>query len=138
MWRERMVWTCAVVWWTRSRAGFGHGRRRLGFRLRRRPDSFGDRLASAHLASAHLASAMAREWREAGSLDPGRQGKPARSTLDAREGFIPGLVEDGGDIALYEMAAKLAGERGVRVLPGEGLALFLQARTDGVVAEPAL
>lgn len=58
-----------------------------------------------------------RQWREAGSLDPGRQGKPSRSKLDEHEAFILGLVEDSRDIALHEIAAKLAAERGVRTCP---------------------
>ena len=58
-----------------------------------------------------------RQWREAGSLDPGRQGKPSRSKLDKHEAFILGLVEDRRDIALHEIAAKLAAERGVRTCP---------------------
>ncbi|MGK2742569.1 IS630 transposase-related protein [Tepidicaulis sp. LMO-SS28] len=55
-----------------------------------------------------------RHWRETGSLDPGRQGKPSGSKLDEHEAFILGLVEDNKDIALHEIAAKLAVERGVR------------------------
>ncbi|NIJ43560.1 transposase [Parvibaculum indicum] len=55
-----------------------------------------------------------RHWRETGSLDPGRQGKPSGSKLDEHEAFILGLVEDNKDIALHEIAAKLAAERGVR------------------------
>jgi transposase len=38
-------------------------------------------------------------WRETGSLEPGRQGKPARSKLDAHEAFILDLVDGQKDMA---------------------------------------
>jgi transposase len=53
-----------------------------------------------------------RQWREEGSLEPGPLGKPAGSKLDAHEAFILDLVETQKDIALYEIAERLA-ERGV-------------------------
>lgn len=53
-----------------------------------------------------------RQWREEGSLEPGPLGKPPGSKLDAHEAFILDLVEEQKDIALYEIAEKLA-ERGV-------------------------
>jgi len=56
-----------------------------------------------------------RQWREVGSLDPGRQGKPSRSKLDAYEAFILGLVEETPDIALHEIAERLASAFGVSV-----------------------
>jgi transposase len=58
-----------------------------------------------------------RRWRETGSLSPAPQGQPPGSKLDTHEGFILGLVEADKDIALHEIAAKLAAERGVRTCP---------------------
>lgn len=58
-----------------------------------------------------------RQWRETGSLEPGRQGQPPGSKLDEHESFIFGLVEADKDIALHEIAAKLASERGLRTCP---------------------
>lgn len=58
-----------------------------------------------------------RRWREGGLIEPGRQGKPARSKLDEHEAFILGLVEDNKDIALHEIAEKLVVERSVRTCP---------------------
>lgn len=55
-----------------------------------------------------------REWRSRGRLEPGRQGKPKLSKLDAHEAFILALVEtDERDITLAEIAERLA-ERGVK------------------------
>jgi transposase len=58
-----------------------------------------------------------RRWRETGSLEPGRQGKPARSKLDAHEAFILDLVDGQKDIALHEIAEKLAREQGLQTCP---------------------
>lgn len=58
-----------------------------------------------------------RRWRETGSLEPGRQGKPARSKLDAHEVFILDLVDGQKDIALHEIAARLAREQGLKTCP---------------------
>ena len=56
-----------------------------------------------------------RAWRSNGRLEPGRQGKPKRSKLDAHEAFILGLVEtDDRDITLAEIAECLESERGVK------------------------
>jgi len=56
-----------------------------------------------------------REWRSRGRLEPGRQGKPKLSKLDAHEAFILALVEtDERDITLAEIAERLAAERGVK------------------------
>jgi len=55
-----------------------------------------------------------RAWRSNGSLEPGRQGKPKVSKLDAHEAFILALIDtDERDITLAEIAAQLAVERGV-------------------------
>ncbi len=54
-----------------------------------------------------------RQWREEGSLEPGRQGKPKRSKLDSHEAFILELIEERKDIALHEIAETLTAERGV-------------------------
>ena len=58
-----------------------------------------------------------RRWREKGSLEPDPQGKPRGSKLDAHERFIFDLVAANKDIALYEIADKLAVERGVQTCP---------------------
>lgn len=58
-----------------------------------------------------------RQWRWTGDLRPGRQGQPKRSKLDAHEAFILELVADNKDIALHEIAERLAEERGLRVAP---------------------
>jgi transposase len=58
-----------------------------------------------------------RQWRATGDLRPGRQGQPSRSKLDAHESFILALVVDRKDIALHEIAERLAVERGVRAVP---------------------
>ncbi len=56
-----------------------------------------------------------RDWRSSGSLEPGRQGKPKVSKLDAHETFILALVEtDERDITLAEIAEHLAARRGVK------------------------
>jgi len=56
-----------------------------------------------------------RAWRSNGSLEPGRQGKPRISKLDAHEAFILALVDtDDRDITLAEIAACLESERGVK------------------------
>ncbi|MFQ5535560.1 MAG: hypothetical protein ACE5EM_12155 [Sphingomonadales bacterium] len=58
-----------------------------------------------------------RQWRATGDLRPGRQGQPGGSKLDAYEGFILGLVAVKKDIALQEIADRLAEEHGVRAAP---------------------
>ena len=58
-----------------------------------------------------------RLWRATGSAKPGKQGQPSRSKLDAYEADIAGMAEDNKDIALYEIADRLAQEHGVRVAP---------------------
>ena len=55
-----------------------------------------------------------RQWRETGSLEPARQGQPPGSKLDPHEAFILALVEEEKDIALHEIAERLASERDVR------------------------
>lgn len=58
-----------------------------------------------------------RQWRLTGDARPGRQGQPKRSKLDAHEAFILELVADNKDIALHEIAERLAEERELRVAP---------------------
>lgn len=58
-----------------------------------------------------------RQWRETGTIEPARQGHPPGSKLDAHEAFILGLVEETKDIALTEIAGRLAAEHDVRVCP---------------------
>ncbi len=62
------------------------------------------------------AGAWHRAWRATGSLEPGRQGHPRGSKLDAHEAFILALVETPDrDITLAEIADALEAEHGVRV-----------------------
>ena len=65
-----------------------------------------------------------RAWRASGSLEPGRQGAPQGSKLDAHEAFILELVEAQRDITLAEIAARLEAERGVRSCVGTVHAFF--------------
>lgn len=58
-----------------------------------------------------------RQWRSTGDLRPGRQGQPSRSKLDAHEAFILDLVAEHKDIALHEIAERLATEHGIRAAP---------------------
>ena len=58
-----------------------------------------------------------RQWRATGDLRPGRQGQPKRSKLDVHEAFILDLVADNKDIALHEIAERLAEVHGLRVAP---------------------
>ena len=58
-----------------------------------------------------------RLWRRTGDVQPGRQGQPKRSKLDPHEAFILGLVEETRDIALAEIAERLAAARGVSACP---------------------
>jgi len=82
------------VWLRRLTAACRLGVRRAGFLSRPRRPSTG-------------------QWRETGSLNPAPQGQPPGSKLDDHEAFILALVEEEKDIALYEIAEKLAAERGV-------------------------
>jgi transposase len=63
------------------------------------------------------AGAWHRLWRRTGNVEPGRQGQPRISKLDAHEAFILSLVEQAKDIALAEIAARLDAERGVSACP---------------------
>ncbi len=58
-----------------------------------------------------------RLWRATGSAQAGKQGKPRRSKLDAYETQILAMVEETRDIALYEIADRLAQDHGVRAAP---------------------
>lgn len=58
-----------------------------------------------------------RLWRKTGSASPGKQGHPVGSKLDAYEAEILAMVEENRDIALYEIAERLAGEHAVRAAP---------------------
>ena len=97
--------------------------RAYGIDLRRRVVGAIDGGLSARGAAARFSVGIStaikwhRRWREEGSLEPGRQGKPKRSKLDEHETFILCLVEERRDIALHEIAEKLAQERGVRTCP---------------------
>jgi transposase len=63
------------------------------------------------------AGAWHRLWRRTGDVQPGRQGKPKGSKLDAHEEFVLGLVESQKDISLEEIAARLREDCGVLVCP---------------------
>lgn len=97
--------------------------RAYGLDLRRRVVEAIDGGLSARRAAAQFSVGVStainwhRQWREEGSIEPGRQGKPRRSKLDAYEAFILGLVDEKHDIALHEIAEKLAAERGVQTCP---------------------
>jgi len=58
---------------------------------------------------------------------PGKQGQPRGSKLDAYEGSILAMVEAAPDIALHEIAERLAREHGVRVVPST-VWLFFEKR----------
>jgi len=97
--------------------------RAYGLDLRRRVVEAIDGGLSARGAAARFSVGVStainwhRQWREEGSVEPGRQGKPKRSKLDDHEAFILDLVEAEKDIALYEIAERLDAERGVRTCP---------------------
>jgi transposase len=63
------------------------------------------------------AGAWHRLWRRTGDVQPGRQGKPKGSKLDAHEKFVLGLMENKKDISLEEIAERLAEERDVSACP---------------------
>ena len=94
-----------------------------GLDLRRRVIEAIDGGMSARGAAARYSVAAStainwhRRWREDGSLEPFRQGQPKGSKLDEHETFILDLVAADKDIALHEIADKLATERGVRTCP---------------------
>jgi transposase len=54
-----------------------------------------------------------RLWRKNGSAKPGKQGKPSISKLDPFEAEILTMVEEHKDIALHEIAERLADKHGV-------------------------
>ncbi len=94
--------------------------RAFGIDLRRRVVEAIDGGMSARGAAARFSVGITtainwhRQWREEGSLDPGRQGKPRGSKLDVHEDFILGLIEERKDIACHEIAETLAAAQGVR------------------------
>jgi transposase len=55
-----------------------------------------------------------RLWRSTGSARPGKQGQPRHSKLDAYEAQILAMVAANKDIALYEIADRLAAQYGVQ------------------------
>lgn len=95
--------------------------RAYGLDLRRRVIEAIDEGMSARAAAARFsigvstAIAWHRQWRDHGTVEPGRQGKPSRSRLDAHEAFIVALIENQADIALHEITERLAHARGLRV-----------------------
>ena len=97
--------------------------RPYGFELRRRVVDAIDEGMSARAAAARFSVAPSsaikwhQQWRARGSLEPARQGQPPGSKLDAHEAFILALVSADKDIALHEIAERLAMDRGVRACP---------------------
>ena len=95
--------------------------RAYGLDLRRRVIEAIDSGMSARKAAGRFAVGVATaiswhwRWREQGSLEPGRQGKPSRSRLEPHEDFIVALMQEQPDIALHEMVDRLAEVRGLRV-----------------------
>lgn len=63
------------------------------------------------------AGAWHRLWRSSGDVKPGRLGNPGGSKLDPHKDFILGLIAAQKDIALHEIAHKLADAHGLRVQP---------------------
>lgn len=63
------------------------------------------------------AGAWHRCWRKTGDTKPGRLGNPGGSKLDAHEAFILGLIGAQKDIALHEIAERLAKAHGLAVQP---------------------
>jgi transposase len=68
-----------------------------------------------------------RRYRQTGEKTARKQGQPSRSKLDPHEVFILDLIEATPDITLAEIAERLAGEHGVRVVPST-VWLFLARR----------
>jgi len=95
--------------------------RAYGLDLRRRVIEAIDEGMSARAAAARFsigvstAIAWHRQWRDQGTVEPGRQGKPSRSRLDPHEAFIVELIENQADIALHEITERLAQARGLQV-----------------------
>lgn len=58
-----------------------------------------------------------RLWRRTGSARHGKIGHPVGSKLDAYENEILAMVERNRDIALHEIADRLAAEHGVEAAP---------------------
>ena len=69
--------------------------------------------------SVAVAGEWYRRWRDHGETGPRRQGQPPGSKLDAHEDFILDLVVEAPDIALYEIAERLADDRGVSACPAK-------------------
>jgi transposase len=63
------------------------------------------------------AGAWYRRWRRTGDVRPDPQGRPRRSKLDPHAAFILDLVARTKDIALAEIAERLATARGVSACP---------------------
>ena len=63
------------------------------------------------------AGAWHRCWRKSGETKPGRLGNPGGSKLDPYEDFILGLIASQKDIALHEIAERLAQAHGLTVQP---------------------
>src|SRR5271170_3042606 len=90
--------------------------------LRERVMAAIDEGMSTHQAAARFsigiatAGTWARLKRSKGEVTPARQGKPKGSVLDAHADFIFGLIKELPDITLEEIAERLAGARGLKVV----------------------
>ena len=81
-------------------------------------NGFSHRQAAARFSVAvSTAGNWHRLWRKTRSVRPGKQGHPVRSKLDAYEAEILAMVEENKDIALYEIADRLAVEHGMYAAP---------------------
>ena len=107
--------------------------RAYGEDLRRRVIEVIDGGLSARQAANRFAIGVAtairwhRIWREQGTMNPGKQGKPRRSKLDPHEAFILDLIKTKKDIALHEIAALLKAEHDIKVC-APTIWYFLSAR----------
>lgn len=107
--------------------------RAYGLDLRRRVIEAIDGGMSARAAAARFSVGITtainwhRQWREEGTLSPGRQGKPKGSKLDAHEDFILELIETDKDIACHEIVERLGEARDIRSCPAT-VWYFLSAR----------
>jgi transposase len=63
--------------------------------------------------SASCAVKLLQRWETTGSVRPDRQGVPNRCKLDAHAAWLLDVVEEGPDITLSEIQARLLGERGM-------------------------
>ena len=73
-----------------------------------------------------------RRYRDHGETTARKQGQPSGSKLDAHEAFILGLVEETPDMALHEIAERLAAESRVNA-PVRPISSAPSVRPEGSV-----